>query len=98
MKFKQVFSILWIIFLSLQLPHFNLSYAVEKSKNVKAAQEIKQPLTVEAILAIAVKNSDTFKSVMAQFHAIKREEYLSKIPTDINIRSQVGRMFSSPSS
>ena len=94
MSFKQILFILWTLFLLLQLSHLNTSYAVEKSKAVKAAQDIKQPLTVEAILAIAAKNSDTFKSVIAQFYAIKREEYLSKIPTDINIRSQVGHMFS----
>ena len=98
MNFKQALSILlWTLFLLLPLSHFKASYAVEKSEAVKAAQEIKQPLTVEAILAIAVKNSDTFKSVMSSFYAIKQEEYLSKIPTDINIRSQVGHMFS-PSS
>ena len=90
MNCKQTLSILWIFFLLLQLSHFNVSYAVEKSKNVKTNQKVNQSLTLLFVLAEAVKSSDTFKTVMSRSYAIKKEEYLSKVTTDINIRSQAG--------
>ncbi len=98
MNFKQTLSILWTLFLLLQLSYFNPSYAVEKSKNVKVHQKREEPLTLDFVLTEAVKNSDRFKEVISKSYAIKKEEYLSKIPTDINLRSQVGRRFNSSSS
>ena len=97
MNFKQTLSILGVLFLLLQLLYFSLSYAVEKSKNTKSNQTIKQPLTLDFVLIEAVKSSDTFKSVMSKSYTIKQAEYLSRVPTEIYLRSQVGRRFS-PSS
>ena len=92
MDFKQTLYITKILFL-LQLLHSNLSYAVNTSSNSKLNKKADQTLTLDFILAEAIKSSDTFKNVMSKSYAIAQAEYLSRTPTDIHITSQVGRQF-----